>query len=114
MVMMDMYLYYGEMSGCELRQSPGGGNAVNMSLSVTIIHGAETFAQYEGKCPICLDFIEPEDPITGVYINGEGHTWDCRTACGLAPQYVETRDGEMVRQPCLHDNEVHWVHDSCC
>ena len=98
MVMMDMYLYYGEMSGCELRQSPGGGNAVNMSLSVTIIHGvsmmcienrdmktfiiisqAETFAQYEGECPICLDFIVPEDPITGVYINGEGHTWDCRT-----------------------------------
>ena len=39
MVMMDMYLYYGEMSVCELRQSPGGGNAVNMSLSVTIKHG---------------------------------------------------------------------------
>ena len=89
-------LHHGEMSGCELRQSYGGGNTVNMSLSVTIKHGvsmmcnrdmkifiiilqAETFAQYEGKCPICMDFIELEDPITGVYINGEGHTWDCRT-----------------------------------
>ena len=32
-------LHHGEMSGCELCQSPGGGNTVNMSLSVTIKHG---------------------------------------------------------------------------
>ena len=93
-----MHLHHSEMSGCELCHSPGGGNTVNMSLSVIIEHGvsmmcienrvmktfiiiyqAETFARFEGKCRICLDFIELEDPITGVYINGKGHTWDCRT-----------------------------------
>ena len=35
----EMYLHHCEMSGCELRQSSGGGNTVIMSLSVTIKHG---------------------------------------------------------------------------
>ena len=41
--------------------------------------GAEAFAQYEGKCPLCMRAIELEDHIIGVEIDGQGHEWDCRT-----------------------------------
>ena len=29
--------------------------------------------------PKCVDPIELGDPIVGVYINGQGKTWDCKT-----------------------------------
>ena len=40
---------------------------------------AETYAQYEGKCPICPDPIDLGDHILGVRINEQDKSWDCKT-----------------------------------
>ena len=41
---------------------------------------AQAFARKTGGklCPICERAIELDDHIFGVYINGQGHQWDCK------------------------------------
>merc|ERR1712107_302513 len=78
---------------------------------VTIKPGAETWARFEnGKCKICRRTIKLRDHIVGVWIDGLGHEWDCKTKCGAAPEYFENEDGDTERRPCLHYNELNWVH----
>ena len=40
---------------------------------------AKTFARFEGKCAVCKEPIKKKDPIRGVFIDGQGHEWDCKT-----------------------------------
>merc|ERR1712172_154108 len=82
-------------------------------LSVTWKDGAETWACYEGKCPICMDLIDLGDRILGVRINGQDKSWDCKTMCGKPPEYVLNDEGVEERVPCVHLNELHWVHHCC-
>merc|ERR1712079_165401 len=74
---------------------------------------AKTFARFKGKCAVCKEPIKKKDPIRGVFIDGKGHEWDCKTMCGKAPKYVKTEEGFRVRLPCRHFNEIFWVHRSC-
>ena len=39
---------------------------------------AQAFARDVRDCPICELLIELGDHIFGVYINGQGHQWDCK------------------------------------
>jgi len=56
--------------------------------SVTRKLGAETFARFEGKCAMCKEPIKKKDPICGVFIDGQGHEWDCKT-CAEMPQNMQ-------------------------
>ena len=33
--------------------------------------------------------------------------------CGRLPEYVMNEDEKWERVPCLHFNEIHWIHQSC-
>jgi len=76
-------------------------------------YGARTLARFKGRCPKCPNRIELGDPIVGVYINGQGNAWDCKTMCGKLPYYVVNEDDKWERVPCVHYNDIHWIHQSC-
>merc|ERR1711997_1052517 len=77
--------------------------------------GAQTLARLEGsRCPLCHEMIIPwdehyeGDEITGGTLS-TGNQWDCKDMCGATPEY----DDHGERRPCVHDNDLRWVHSSC-